>query len=430
MHHFFEAITNTRGDSLVGAFGRVIDPDTLAVVPIYADNSGTAIDTISGVANMATTDSAGNMSFYVVPGTYNLDIYGVDAATFVLRVANVPMPGDGSDKAGTDTTNTFIAGTTVATADGGAQTIQNSATTASGIYAGVNPAGYYYYDNTRSVYKHESSATVQHGSAYGAYVYNGKAQGVAPNEGNAVGYWMIGIAEVNSARVWAINTALSDDPTNTPGVGTGRVLNGYEADFQINHTGTTVQGQSFIIQGSVSPSAATAVSVASGGPTAKWTTAYTVNDGAASNAFDIGALVASGTNIAGTPGYFSFYNGSGVRKQMGIQAVNGVLNFSCTDAATPDVLYIGAGSGNATVVASGSSSTINVQITPKGATGLAALHGADGSRKVAATTTGVGFHGTTPIAKPTVTGSRGANAALASLLTALASYGLVVDSSS
>lgn len=40
-----------------------------------------------------------------------------------------------------------------------------------------------------------------------------------------------------------------------------------------------------------------------------------------------------------------------------------------------------------------------------------------------------GFNGTAPIAKPTVTGSKGANAALASLLTALASYGLLVDSS-
>lgn len=42
----------------------------------------------------------------------------------------------------------------------------------------------------------------------------------------------------------------------------------------------------------------------------------------------------------------------------------------------------------------------------------------------------VGFNNTNPIAKPTVTGSRGANAALASLLTALANYGLIVDSSS
>lgn len=42
----------------------------------------------------------------------------------------------------------------------------------------------------------------------------------------------------------------------------------------------------------------------------------------------------------------------------------------------------------------------------------------------------VGFNGTAHIGKPTVTGSRGGNAALQSLLSALASYGLIVDSSS
>lgn len=41
----------------------------------------------------------------------------------------------------------------------------------------------------------------------------------------------------------------------------------------------------------------------------------------------------------------------------------------------------------------------------------------------------VGFN-VAPIAKPTITGSRGGNAALASLLTALANYGLITDSTS
>ena len=41
----------------------------------------------------------------------------------------------------------------------------------------------------------------------------------------------------------------------------------------------------------------------------------------------------------------------------------------------------------------------------------------------------VGFYGTTPVTQPTVTGSRGGNAALASLLTALEGMGLIVDSS-
>jgi hypothetical protein len=58
----------------------------------------------------------------------------------------------------------------------------------------------------------------------------------------------------------------------------------------------------------------------------------------------------------------------------------------------------------------------------------------DGAIKLDVTGTsrfqGVGFYNATPVAvKPTVTGSKGANAALASLLTALAAYGLVTDSS-
>lgn len=41
----------------------------------------------------------------------------------------------------------------------------------------------------------------------------------------------------------------------------------------------------------------------------------------------------------------------------------------------------------------------------------------------------IGFFGAAPLSKPTVTGSKGGNAALASLLTALAAYGLITDSS-
>jgi hypothetical protein len=49
----------------------------------------------------------------------------------------------------------------------------------------------------------------------------------------------------------------------------------------------------------------------------------------------------------------------------------------------------------------------------------------DGSAMIAGA---VGFNGAIPLAKPTITGSRGGNAALADLLTQLASYGLITDS--
>jgi hypothetical protein len=58
------------------------------------------------------------------------------------------------------------------------------------------------------------------------------------------------------------------------------------------------------------------------------------------------------------------------------------------------------------------------------------LRSGNGAAVVIATQGGLGFQGSAAIAKPTVTGSRGANAALASLLTALAAYGLITDSTS
>jgi hypothetical protein len=57
---------------------------------------------------------------------------------------------------------------------------------------------------------------------------------------------------------------------------------------------------------------------------------------------------------------------------------------------------------------------------------------ANNSPKIVANTTGIGFLGATgtPVGAQTVTGSRGGNAALASFLTALATFGLIVDSTS
>ena len=100
MHHFFEAITNTAGQSLIGYFARVINPTTQMQVALASDDAGTPIQVVSGVANMAKTDEFGNLSLYVTPGTYNLDIYGPDATSFLFSVKNIAMnsskgdPGD------------------------------------------------------------------------------------------------------------------------------------------------------------------------------------------------------------------------------------------------------------------------------------------------------------------------------------------------
>lgn len=53
----------------------------------------------------------------------------------------------------------------------------------------------------------------------------------------------------------------------------------------------------------------------------------------------------------------------------------------------------------------------------------------DGTGNMTLTSMALGFFAATPAAQPTVTGSRGGNAALGSLLTSLASLGLVIDGS-
>lgn len=56
--------------------------------------------------------------------------------------------------------------------------------------------------------------------------------------------------------------------------------------------------------------------------------------------------------------------------------------------------------------------------------------GSDGTRLGQSATDKIAFHGATPVAKQTVSGAKGSNAALGSLLTALANLGIITDSTS
>lgn len=85
-------------------------------------------------------------------------------------------------------------------------------------------------------------------------------------------------------------------------------------------------------------------------------------------------------------------------------------------------LAVGSDSGNSPqLTANGAAGAVGMRLTPKGA-GVINLNGAT------QVSGNLGFYSTAPIAQPTVTGSKGANAALTSLMTALASLGLVVNS--
>lgn len=90
MFHFFDAITNVKGDALIGYFVSVTDASGNSV-SLYSDDSATPIVNVSGIANMAKVDANGNVSFWISPGEYTLNIYAADATTLYLSTPNMPM---------------------------------------------------------------------------------------------------------------------------------------------------------------------------------------------------------------------------------------------------------------------------------------------------------------------------------------------------
>ena len=73
------------------------------------------------------------------------------------------------------------------------------------------------------------------------------------------------------------------------------------------------------------------------------------------------------------------------------------------------------------------SNILHLSCSPTGP-GKGYLEDQSANVKLSWNATGLGFFTSTPVAKPTVTGSKGANAALGSLMTALSGLGLVTDS--
>ena len=140
---------------------------------------------------------------------------------------------------------------------------------------------------------------------------------------------------------------------------------------------------------------------------------------------------------AGTPGLWEGFGGRRLRTiGVGVNSTGeGIAYDRAVAANTPMAIYSGTGNhihlGDQTgawwnITVSAGNLVVN-NLVSGGSTPRINLGFGTAETKIEGA---VGFNGTNPIAKPTVTGSRGGNAALASLLTALANYGLITDSTS
>lgn len=148
MFHYINTCTTEKGDALVGWQVECVQlADGITTVPIFADESGTPIVTVSGIANRALVDDAGNYDFFVPEGNYSLRFYdrtgvsqggvrylsmygagaagaaasaaaasAADAAAYAASADATILRSDlaattGADKVGMDTAGTYAAGT-------------------------------------------------------------------------------------------------------------------------------------------------------------------------------------------------------------------------------------------------------------------------------------------------------------------------------
>lgn len=100
MFHVIDTLTNKSGDALAGWYAEVVVVDTTTVVPIFADEASTPIESVSGVANRAKSNSYGEIDFYVPFGDYSLRFYNASGEYQRTQraISMSGAPGDKGDK--------------------------------------------------------------------------------------------------------------------------------------------------------------------------------------------------------------------------------------------------------------------------------------------------------------------------------------------
>jgi len=222
--------------------------------------------------------------------------------------------------------------------------------------------------------------------------------GYATTPGSGVAVALYGESTMSAAggQIWGLNTRSADN-----GFAAAQVW-GYEVDVNVTNVNSTCVGVDVVGGSTVKPGVSIAYRVGPLGtfttPKTHWVRGFFVDDDSADTGIELGtASAASPSGTAPIIGYGR--SGAGVREityTLGTAADGSSANFT---------------SGNGRFVRmqtrDGSGNVVNL------------IQGLNG---------GLGFFNVLPAGRQVVTGSRGGNAALASLLTALAAYGLITDS--
>jgi collagen type VII alpha len=444
-------LTSGSGNMAVGPFAQYLNSTGIGNTAI---GQNALYHNISGSNNIAI----GNSALYNATGGSNIGIGGGNGIT--TGTNNIAIAGLASGAGVTGTYNVSIGYTSLSSATTAAQNIavglqsmQNLTTGGSNIAIGTSTLRASVSDSN-NIAIGASAGTAINGGNYDTVVGNNSGTAITTGIRNTIIGGSAGAGVVaggtNILIGYGINVPTGDpssyisigdrfkcDSFNNIGIGSGAgpfpATSGGNNICIGTNSGTALQaGTNVVNVGSTAGQYATGASNVHIGAAAGRGVSGTTTGG--SNTF-IG--VSAGQNYTTSTSCTYIGNSAGLASTSGNQntCIGYQAGFNITIGATNTIVGSGAGAGVVTGssniligqginVPSDTSNYINIGglITGQMNTGPIAVS------KAVNFTGSIGVNGTTAPAKPTVSGAKGSNAALASLIAALVSYGLITDS--
>ena len=195
-------------------------------------------------------------------------------------------------------------------------TVRYGSETPNSIYNAISPA-IEHFDALNGVTQIAAGSTIGHATGVAGYVINNDS-----SPSNGVGLFGCGIAAVNGAHVWGINTLLQDAPTRAVGTGTGRILVN-ELDFNVMNPATELIGLSIGGNSLAQPTVADGFVCNVLGTGFKWVTAFNSQDAAATYAFNAGMVATSGASVNSQKILWQYTTSGSVKQNAHIQVESG-----------------------------------------------------------------------------------------------------------
>jgi hypothetical protein len=226
------------------------------------------------------------------------------------------------------------------------------------------------YDALRGITFAPAATTINLVSGVSAYLVSDAATVGVGGFPAAVGLFAAGVARGNGAKIWGVNTLLSDTMTGAVSAGTGKALNN-EFDFNVSSPNTTILALQLAGSSIAQPSAAYGVVLQpldSGYPTAgtiKWSAFLQANPGATNIFAGIGPKQVTGASIASQDIIMGFYDTGSAYGNIVLNgsSAGGLQVFSANSLARAVTITGGAGRF---AVEDGGGFTINSRIVMQG----------------------------------------------------------------